>query len=995
MLPSRSANHEVTPGDSEGQRRHLTLLFADLSDSTRLGEMMEAEDYADMLASLRRLCHEIIPRHGGQIARIQGDGVLAFFGYPVAREDDGRRAADAALELHVAVSQIQVHGEAAALAPLTLHSGIHGGLVYLSGGDLERGRFDLLGNVPNVAARLSTLAESDDIYISEETLGPHARFFHVGERVEVKVKGRTEPLAVHRLLGKADGQGPSWIARRALCPFVGRQQPLRQLRDHLRKAIAGTPECVTVRGDPGVGKTRLIDELLRHASAAQCLFLKGYCENYFSAEPLQPFAQMLRAIATMVEAEPQAWQAHKGLIDEGMPAFARLVDAMAADKPLLLVIDDWQWADDASQQLLDALLALHRPLLVVLATREHTTAELLTRQSATIELHPLDEAEAAEAVEFLCPGCDPFVAAEIRRYAGGVPLFLEELCQSTMARGGALPPGPKAGSGAWLNSLIGSRVERLPPAQAELVRAAAVIGNVFPEWLLAEVATDGGDHEMVDALAAQDLVYPGEVAGTLRFKHALTRDVIYESVGLHRRKELHRRIARAQEARGDHRIQDDGNETLAYHCAAGELRDEAARYAELAGDKAMAASALDRARDQYAAALQALDAMGPNTRELQLRWCGVAQKLGLACVFDPLGFADALTTFKRGVDLARASGDIDALARAEYWLGYVHYSKGQPRAAIAHCEDALDLALQHGMDRLAAQVRATLGQALLSACEYDRALYLLDDALQSKRVQSRPGGNIAVGSAYTLACKGYLLGDRGQFGEAKECFDEALRLLGGTVHQVASSVRHWLSVVQLWQGRWHDALRAADEATSIAAQVKSRQQFAMGRALAGYARWMQSRSPEGLRVVKDATAWIEARKGELATSLNHGWLVEGALAQGDEELARRHAARLFLRVRQDDRIGEALACRALATAAAKGNDFERAERYVQQAFRSAEVRGSAHEVAVTQLCQGQLELQRGHGAAGRELLDRACAAFESMDMRWHLDKAQRALAQAG
>ncbi len=955
---------------------------------------MEAEDYAHMLGNLRRLCQQVIPRHGGQIARIQGDGVLAFFGYPVASEDDARRATDAALELHVAVSRIPVHGAAAAMAPLTLHTGIHGGLAYLSGGDLERGRFDLLGNVPNIAARLSTLAERDDIFVSEETLGPHARFFHIGEHLEVKVKGRATPLSIYRVLGRMSEADALSATRRALCPFVGRQAPLRQLRDLLRKAIAGTAQCAVVKGAPGVGKSRLIDELRKHGSAAHCLFLKGYCENYFSAEPLQPFAQMLRTLQRLKESGREELNGHEALMDEGLPAFGRLIEALAGERPLVIVIDDWQWADDASQQQLDALLGMHLPVFVVLVTREEGRTELLTRPFTAIELHPFDEAEAADALEHLIPGCDPFVATEIRRHAGGVPLYLEELCHGATADGGAMPSFVRPRSGAWLNTLIASRVERLAPAQADLVRAAAVIGSVFPAWLLARVAKGGGDTELVASLSGQDLIYPSEVEGVLRFKHGLTREVVYESIGLHARKELHRRIAHALEQAEAHLRQEDWEETLAYHCAAADLREMAARYAEGAGDKAMAASALDKARDQYVSALRSLDALAPLTQVQQLRWCAIAQKLGVACVFDPLGLADSLPIFQRHVAIARASGDLGALAHAEYWLGYVMYAKGMQRQAIAHCEAALDLSSQHGMERLGAQVRATLGQAFLSACDYERALRLLDDALHSKRQQSRPGGSIAVGSAYTLACKGYLLGDRGQFDEARECFAEALQLLGPAVHQVASSVRHWISVVSLWQGRWNDALRSAEEATAIASQVKSRQQYAMGRALAGYAQWMQTRAPEGLRAVREATAWIEARQGGLAMSLNHGWLVEGLLEQGNVEEARRHAARLFQRVRQDDRIGEALACRAMATAAAKENDFARADRYLLQAFRSAEVRGSAHERAVTQLCQGQLELRRGRLASGREMLEQACAALTALDMRWHLDRASRALASS-
>lgn len=1020
-----------------GRRRYLTILFSDLSDSTRLGELMEAEPYAEMLGRFRRLCREIVARHGGHIARIQGDGVLAFFGYPQTQEDDGRRATEAALDLHAAVSRLAVGGTEPT-APLTLHSGIHAGLVFLADGDVERGRFELLGNVPNIAARLSGLAASDDICVSAETLGPRAQFFTTSERALVQLRGRTLPLAVYRVLGRAPAPYRSEATpRRGLCPFVGREPELRLLRGHLRRAIAGTIQCVGLSGGPGVGKTRLIDELRRYAVAGECLVLQGYCESYLSAEPLQPFLQMLRTLfglapgvqqpATLAAvpfagdagladtaidtdtdtAETEADKQLRAALERARPLVAAggaaqppavggavatlrgLFDALATQQPLLLVVDDWQWADEASQLVLDAVLSLRRPILVVVATRASISEGLLVAPTATIELRPLDDAQAARAMEHLLPGVDPFVVAEIHRYAGGIPLFIEELCHSASAQGASWLKELRLGSTAWLTALIESRVARLPPAHAELVRAAAVVGNVFPAWLLERVTGHGAQDPLLLALAEQDFLFPAEPPGTLRFKHGITRDVVYEAVGLHQRKDMHRRIAQALEVPGDGVLPEDRYEALAYHCAAGDLPEAAARYAELAGDKAIAASALDRARAQYAAALKALDGMAPLTRELALRWCAIAQKLGLACVFDPLGLADNVTIFERGLALARYSGSMAATARAEYWLGYICYAKGLARAAVTHCEAALDLATLIDDARLAAQVRATLGQALLAGGDHERALALLDTAVDSKRRQSRPGSSLAVGSAYTLACKGYLLGDLGRFAQADECFAEALHLVGDAVHQVGSSVRHWISVVYQWQGRWEEALRRAEEASEIAVHVKSRQQLAMGRALAGYARWTLTREPEALQAVREATAWIEAREGGLATSLNHGWLVDGAVAIGRIDEARRHAARLFGRARQHDRLGEALGCRALARAAAKANDYARAEHYLRLALRSAQARDSAHELASTQLCQAQIELDRGRAGQARALLDLACSTFERLDMRWHLERARR------
>jgi hypothetical protein len=300
---------------------------------------------------------------------MQGDGVLALFGHPAAREDDGRRATEAALELHAAVGALPARD--ASGAPLTLHSGIHAGLVFLSDGDVERGRFELLGTVPNVAARLSAMAEADDILVSDETLGPQRHFFATSEPMQVQVRGRAEPLSVVRVLGRVATRNRfEAMSRRGLFPFIGRDGPLQQLRESLRRAMAGAPQCVTLCGGPGLGKTRLIEELLRHASAARCRVLRGYCESYLSAEPLQPFAQMMRAVQGDGDADALLAETRQQAARSGPGAVRVLFDGLAARQPLLLVIDDWQWADEASQQALDAVLALQRPLCVLLASRD-------------------------------------------------------------------------------------------------------------------------------------------------------------------------------------------------------------------------------------------------------------------------------------------------------------------------------------------------------------------------------------------------------------------------------------------------------------------------------------------------------------------------------------------------------------------------------------------------------------------------------------------------
>ena len=846
------------PGAADPGRRYVTLLFADLSRSTELAGAMEAEHYAALLSALRGAYQDSISQHGGTVVRVQGDGLLAMFGHPVTREDDGRHAVEAALDLHQRVRELRPALPAG--HALSLHTGIHAGLVLIGAGDIERGRFELLGPVPNIASRLSDAAAPHEILVSEETLGPASRFFSTGAPRALQVKGREAPILVYSVDARAGLTASLQAsARHGLTPFVGRQTELERLEQRLAEAMAGRPHSVAIAGDAGMGKTRLIEQLLARAVRRGCRVLRGYCESDLGAEPLQPFRHMLQALPG--EPQPSAADGFAAL-------FARLAEA----QPLVVFIDDAQWADDASNQALAALRQLTAGrLLVVLSTRSTGLAQALPAAAETLTLEPLSDTEAAQAIAARLPGADPFVAAEIARHAGGNPLFIDELCHSAARGDNSAGRRRLHGGAGWLNHLVESRVQHLPPAQAELVRVAAVIGNVIPAWLLERMTGQHQDSPLVRGLAEQDFIFPGERSGTLRFKHGITRDVIYDSVGLHARQALHRRVAVAMQQQSAAAAEEESFEALAYHFEAGGDAAQAARYAELAGDKALAASALDRARAQYRAALAALDRLPPSAESAQ-RWVAIVQRLSLVGVFDSSRGELALAA--RAVQLAEMYGDAATIARARFWLGYVSYALGDTLAAIAHGEQALAEAEAAGDAGLASQIVAMLGVAHTGAAQYPRALALLDQAIAVKR-QHRSGRRTNIGLAYSLVCRAYVLGDRGLFAQAHECFDEALACIVEATHEIGATTHGWRGAVLLWQGRWADARDAAAESGRIAEATRSLAQLSIARAMGGYANWMLGREPQALQAIIDATAWIEPRESGLFHSLNHGWLADG------------------------------------------------------------------------------------------------------------------------
>ncbi len=363
------------------ERRYLALLFADLSDSTALSDLMEQEHYGALIAQVRTVYEDTIGRYGGVVERVHGDGVLASFGFSGA-EDAGRQAVQAALELHDRVRSLPV-----ALPggfKLALHSGIHSGLVLLREGGTTLGKHELFGPVPNIAARLASCAGPHELLVSEESLGPARRFFVTSPPALLGVKGRAAPVLVYKVDARASSSEAVRAAYRSGTAFLGRASELELLDSELAAVMAGNSRALAIVGPAGQGKTRLAEQFLGHAQQHGCAVLRGYCDST-GAAPCQPFLHMLQALGRE-HAPPSE-------IEWSLALTAR-------ERPLVLFIDDWQWADDASHVLLSALRArTDCLLLVILCTRPEGALTLPVDR--TLALPPL---EAAEALQLIMPG---------------------------------------------------------------------------------------------------------------------------------------------------------------------------------------------------------------------------------------------------------------------------------------------------------------------------------------------------------------------------------------------------------------------------------------------------------------------------------------------------------------------------------------------------------------------------------------------------------------
>ncbi len=1020
-MAAKSPEPEQDPTEA-GRRCHVVLLFSDLSSYTTISEQCDPENVATLLGMMKTQAGPIVERHGGLINQFYGDGFLAVFGLPSPTEEDVRHATTAALELHQAIRDLALDFSLPEGLEPRLHSGIHSGLIFARKTSLLHGRYELIGDAVNTAARLCAVAVSDEILASQETLEGAKEFFQIRNVPPLQLKGKEEPTSVYRVLGRTDVQTRFEASeQRGFTRFVARASEVKHLQATLSEACSGKGRVVYVEGDAGIGKTRLLYEFEHDIPEGTATVLRGLCESAGRIAPFEPFQQVLRqrflpnAQLTRAEALLEL-EANLLAIDtklgDSLPQLAQLLFldentestapwesshaairhaliavllAVSKQTPLVLLLDDWHWADDASWQVLRDLssLANSNSLLIVVGSRITDRPSLADAHQDTLRLLPFTSKEAEIAAQSWLSGTldAPAVLVLIER-AGGNPLFLEELCLSWSLASRLRASGPEGGRvPSTLHGLVASRIERLPARHAELVRIAAVLGTEFEAELLTEVGAFSDVLSLLHDLAGYDLIYATETPGRFRYKHGLTRDIAYDSVRLSERHRIHRAVAEAIYARHAATGLAEHLETLAYHYAGATEHELAAEYAEKAGDKAALASALDRVRQQYRAALLELDRL-KQTPTLRKRWLALVRKWAAACVYSPA--EEQLVLLERASTYAILEGDRGATAYAHYWIGWIHYALGEQETSIRSFQAALELARALNNERLSGQLLANLGQSHAAAGNYTESIRCLDDAVGAKRNLSPSGsGAVPVGFAYALGTKGLIFGDIGQFEQAYQILEESLSPVRGRAHAIEGSLLGLLGMVQLWHGQWEASLETAERARAIAEVVGEPYVMAIAQTVRGYARCRLSNDGSGLAELAEAKEWLDHRKIRLYLSFCAASLAELALVEGDLKLASENANFAIERAAHGDRLGQCLAHRVLAECAAHRGDPEKASLELSNAKTLAISRSSHRDLALTELLESRLNLSQKDPASAAAQLELARAQLRTLGMRWH------------
>jgi class 3 adenylate cyclase/tetratricopeptide (TPR) repeat protein len=1028
----------------EGERKQVTVLFADLKGSMELLADRDPEEARSLLDPVLERMMEAVHRYEGTVNQVMGDGIMALFGAPVAHEDHAVRACYAALRMQEVVKRysdetFRTHGIA-----VRIRVGLNSGDVVVRSirSDL-RMDYTAVGQTTHLAARMEHLAPPGAIWITAPTLRLAEAFIQVQPIGPVPVQGLDAAVEVFEVLSAGHVRTRfQAAAQRGLSRFVGRDTELAQLHAALDAARHGHGQVVAVVGEPGVGKSRMFHELISSHRALPFRTLQASAVSYGRSTSYLPVVELLKSYFRIDERDDvrsirAKATGHLLTLDEGLrdllPPLLWLLDALPEDdglrdleppqrrqltldalkrlflresrvQPLVVVLEDLHWIDSESQALLDSLVECvsTAPVLLLVNHRPEYRHDWTGRPHCReLRIEPLPPASAETLLQSLVGDRAELAALKrllIERTEGN-PFFLEESVRTLVETGilagerGAYRLIKDPGTiqiPVTVQALLAGRIDRLPPEEKRLLQAASAIGKDVPLGLLRAVVEVGEgdlDHGLAQ-LAAAEFLYEARLYPELEytFKHALTHDVAYASLVLERRRALHLRILEALERQQADQPSEEV-EHLARHALAAEVWDKAARYLRQAGRRAIARSSYASATELLREALRVLDRL-PDARDTLEQAIDARLELRVALV--PLGrYHDALAVMREAEGLATRLGDRARLGRVLADIcARLRNVTGEHRQAIEVGQRALAIAAEDGDRALELEAQYRTGQAYFAIGDYARALDLLSRCAAGADEGRRELSPLFSSWAHTWLA--LTLSSLGRFVDARSHAEEGLRIAEDADHPYTlAEALTGLGSVLLAQGHVDPAIEAL-EGARIIAQKWSLQPWALVARL-GHAFALAGRPVEARSLLEDValSATTMSSMG-VGRAMQLAWLGEAHLREGrlDAALDRAQEANAHA-VRSQERGHEAWSLHLLGAIVCRGHaaDRDAAEAYYRAALALAGELGMRPLVAHCHFDLGRLFKTTGRPDHAREHLLTAARLYREMDMDGWRDQA--------
>ena len=737
---------------SAGERRQLTVLMCDVVGSTELSQSLDPEDLRDLLADYQRVCTESVRRHDGHIAQYLGDGVLIYFGFPHAHEDDARRAVRCGLDILSGMQELNRAAARPTGARFQVRAGVHTGRVVVGAVGMGARQEHLAqGDTPNISARVQSTAEPDSLVVSDATWRIVHGYFRGESHGERELKGVAHPMRLWRVTGTS-GAESRLEGGGALTTYVGREREGEALEAQWATVKSGVARFVTLRGEPGIGKSRLVEEFRQHVASPDIDVLDIRCTPYAQNSAFLPVTELIGrrlGLDRSLSADARLDRIDKRLTELGIttsdasPLLAALlsiptgerypplvispirrrvrtleilviaIQALASQRPTILVAEDLHWADPSTLELLQLLVssAPQLPLLGLFTGRpEFQPAWPANSAASLIDVSRLDNAEVEAVARGVVHGktIPGEVMREITQRCDGVPLFVEEVTRAVMESGvleehelsweltGPLPTGLIPAS---VDASLMARIDRLGDARAT-AQLAATIGREFPYSLIKAVSECGEEALGRDLQRIVDsgLVWKSWSGGRelYVFKHALVRDAAYESLLRRTRQHYHERLASVLQERFPE-VSLEQPELIAHHLTGAGKDEQAIAFWEAAGQRALARTAMHEAAAHLRHAIESVLRLPEEPRwldrELDLQ-NGIAPVL---MTVHGWGATHVRHACERARDLASQLGRFDKIYPAVWGLWTYYFLRGEMDEAAVTAKSALEMAEASGV----------------------------------------------------------------------------------------------------------------------------------------------------------------------------------------------------------------------------------------------------------------------------------------------------------
>jgi len=1034
----------------EGERKQVTVLFADLKGSMELISERDPEDGRKILDPVLERMMEAVHRYEGTVNQVMGDGIMALFGAPLALEDHAVRACYAALAMQEAVKQYSEHARAIEGIEVQIRAGLNSGEVVVRaiGNDLHMD-YSAIGQTTHLAARMEQLALAGTIRITAETLRLAEGFVQVKPLGAVPVKGLTGPVEVFELAGAAATRTRMQaMAARGLTRFVGRQVEMDALSRALQQAGGSNGQLVAVVGEPGVGKSRLYWEFTRSHRTQGWMLLESGSVSYGKANTYEPLIDLLKTyfqienrddvrkmrekVTGRVLSLDRALEADLSpllsllnvTVDDVqwtaldppqrrlriLQACRRLLLRESQVQPLLLVLEDLHWLDSETQAFLNSLvdsLPSARMLMLVNYRPEYQHNWARKMYYTQMRVDPLGQESAEELLASLL-GSDPELGPMkqlLFRQTERNPFFLEEsvrtLVESRALAGAAgayrlTRPLDSVRVPSTVQAVLAARIDRLGADDKRLLQTAAVIGKDLPLVILQAVSDlpEALLRERLGNLQSAEFVYEARLFPDpeYTFKHALTHEVAYANLLQEQRRALHAKIVLAIEAAYPGRLEEHV-EQLGHHALRGELWERAAEYMRQAGEKAAARSALRAAAAFFE---QALDALGHMPKTRDTTGLAIDLRFRLRTVLVPLAESERIfARLSEAESLAREIGDEDRSGWVSCYLSNYHSLAGNPETALEHGNRAISIAEALSDFALLVAARLFAGAAYSGLGRYAEARRPLLENIHAipperEKEHFRIAGPVAAWTRNVLVL---CLAERGDFAEGFVHGKDALRIsLEANFSYTLVGAYFCLGCLNLHRGD----VGAAREWLERGLELCDARDVPLQRpqicAALGYAYAVSGRLDQANALLPR----IGVETSSFFSPWTVGWIGELYLSLASPQEAMHNAARELEWSRQHRARGReawALQLKGKIDAIRPSGDPAAAEQAFRDSLSLALAHGMRPLEAHCHLGLGKLFTSAGDTARAREHLGTAAAQMRRLEMGMWLEQAETALAQ--